>query len=273
MIIKDGPLISVIVPCYNQEMYVCETLISVQKQTYSNFECIIVNDGSMDNSLDQIQKFCKEDSRFIWYDKKNEGVSVARNFGIANSHGEYILPLDADDIIAPEYLEETLSIFLLHPEFKLVYSQTRLFGKISGSFDLPLYDYYRLLHRNHIVCTALFRKADFDRTSGYNPNMKEGLEDWDFWLTFLQPTDLVFRIDKPLFFYRIKSRSRNKDARANFRKLRRQIWQNHRDIYAQNFLDPSLSEEYRLLEESREYQLGKVLLYPIRFILDFLSKI
>lgn len=267
MTIKKEPLVSVIVPCYNQGKYIFEALESVQRQTFPNFECIIINDGSTDDSLEIAQKFCRNDSRFICYDKKNEGVSIARNYGISHSHGIYILPLDADDKIDPKYLDEALSVFRSNPEVKLVYSNTRLFGKINADFDLPPYDYNRLIHRNHIVCTALFRRCDFDKTNGYNPNMREGLEDWDFWLSFLQPSDVVYKIDKFLFLYRKKSKSRNIDARANLRKLRYQIWQNHRDVYAQNFLDPSLSEEYRLLEESREYRLGKVILTPIRKLL------
>ena len=118
---NDKPVVSVIVPCYNQGEYVQETLESVRVQTYPNLECIIVNDGSTDNSLQEVQTFCLKDDRFRCFDKKNEGVSAARNFAISQSRGDFILPLDADDKIAPTYLEEALKIFSEDPSVKLVY--------------------------------------------------------------------------------------------------------------------------------------------------------
>ena len=267
------PVVSVIMPCYNQEKYVREALMSVQGQTFSDFECIVINDGSTDDSLKEIQDFCKEDSRFVYYDKKNEGVSVARNYGIARSHGQYILPLDADDKIAANYLQETIAIMKDHPETKLVYTDTRYFGEMNRHYDLPAYDFELLLCRNHIVCTALYKRADFDKTGGYNPNMDKGYEDWDFWLSFLSPEDKVYQIHQDLFFYRIKRKSRNVNAKTNFSLLRRQIWQNHRELYASHFVDPAKCEEYRLLSCSMEYRLGKVLLYPIRRFLSVINSI
>lgn len=266
-----NPLVSVIVPCYNQEKFVHETLSSVQKQTFSDFECIVVNDGSTDNSLMEIQKFCKKDKRFFFYDKKNEGVSIARNYGIAHSHGKYILPLDADDVIAPEYLQATVDVLNANPHIKLVYTGTRLFGKVNKHYSLPQYNFDLLLCRNHIVCTALYKRSDFDLTKGYNPNMNKGYEDWDFWLSFLSPGDKVYQISRDLFYYRIKKVSRNVNANTNFSALRKQIWQNHRDLFATHFVDPVKCEEYRLLSCSMEYRLGKRLLFPVRKFLSLIK--
>ena len=265
------PLVSIIVPCYNQGRYVRETLESVKNQTFSNFECIIVNDGSTDNSLDEIRIFCETDERFACYDKKNEGVAIARNYAIAHSRGEFILPLDADDKIAPSFLQETIVVIKNDPTIKLVYTGTRYFGEINKHYSLPQYDFELLLCRNHIVCTALFRRSDFVMTGGYNPNMKNGYEDWDFWLSFLSPEDKVYQISQDLFYYRIKKKSRNVNANLNFSVLRKQLWQNHRDLYASHFVDPVKCEEYRLLSNSMEYRLGKMLLYPIRKILSIIS--
>lgn len=268
---NDKPVVSVIVPCYNQGEYVQETLESVRVQTYPNLECIIVNDGSTDNSLQEVQTFCLKDDRFRCFDKKNEGVSAARNFAISHSRGDFILPLDADDKIAPTYLEEALKIFSEDPSVKLVYSGTYLFGAQNKVFDLPEYSYQILLGRNHIVCTAMYRKSDFLKTGGYNKNMVNGWEDWDFWLSLLTRDDKVIRIKKELFYYRIKRTSRTSDANSHFRQLRKQIWDNHRDVYANNFLDPTECEEYRRIKESLEYKLGCKLLNTLRKILRFLK--
>ena len=105
------PVISIIIPCYNSSLYIKETLESVQKQTFQDWECIIVNDGSTDNSLDIIKEYSYKDKRFYYIDKKNEGPAIARNIAIHNSTGEFILPLDSDDIIEPTYTEKAIQHF------------------------------------------------------------------------------------------------------------------------------------------------------------------
>ena len=134
---RKNPLVSVIIPCFNQARYVSETLESVQQQTFTDFECIVVNDGSTDDSLLKIKAFCEDDTRFRYIDKPNEGVSVARNTAIRQSKGKFLLPLDADDKIAPTYLEKTVTYLKQHPEVKLVCTNTRLFGAKNVDYDLP----------------------------------------------------------------------------------------------------------------------------------------
>ena len=161
------PVVSIIVPCFNQGKYILETLESVSKQTFTNFECIVVNDGSTDDSLVKMKSFCEDDTRFHYIDKFNEGVSVARNTAIRQSQGKYILPLDADDMIAETYLEKTVAYIEEHPEVKVVCTNTRLFGAKNTDYDLPEYSYNRIICRNVLVCTALYRRKDFDKTPGY----------------------------------------------------------------------------------------------------------
>lgn len=253
------PLVSVIVPCFNQGKFILETLESVCKQTFTNFECIVVNDGSTDDSLVKMKGFCEDDPRFHYIDKFNEGVSVARNTAIRQSRGKYILPLDADDKIAETYLEKTVGYIEQHPEVKLVCTNTRLFGAKKTDYELPEYEYRREICRNILVCTALFRKKDFEKTTGYNPLMVKGLEDWDFWLSFLKEEDIVHRIDEPLFFYRMKYDSRNRNSFKSYARIRQQIWENHKDIYANYFFNPVESDEYQTLLNSKEYKIGKLL--------------
>ena len=99
------PLISVVVPCYNQAQYLDECLQSVLNQTYQDWECIIVNDGSPDNTEEIAKNWVEKDTRFIYLSKENGGLSSARNAGIEIAKGEWILPLDADDKIGERYLE------------------------------------------------------------------------------------------------------------------------------------------------------------------------
>lgn len=104
-ILTQMPKISVVVPCYNQAQYLDECLQSVLNQTYQDWECIIVNDGSPDNTEDVAKSWAEKDTRFIYLSKENGGLSSARNAGIEIAKGEWILPLDADDKIGERYLE------------------------------------------------------------------------------------------------------------------------------------------------------------------------
>lgn len=102
-IMKKG-LVSVIMPCYNQGCYLSEALESVINQTYSDWECIIIDDGSTDSSEEIAKEYCQKDGRIRYIYQDNAGVIAARNNAIAASSGEYILPLDADDSISTVYL-------------------------------------------------------------------------------------------------------------------------------------------------------------------------
>lgn len=237
-------LVSVIVPAYNQELYIAETLNSIAKQTYSNWECIIVDDGSTDKTADVVKKIIQRDHRFKYIKQQNLGPSAARNAGILHSHGEYILPLDSDDIISPRYIQDALDVFTTNPMTKLVYCKAEYFGDKSGEWKLPNYSYKKLLFLNMIFCSAMYRRIDYDKTRGYNINMKEGLEDWDFWLSFLKKGDIVYRIPKVHFFYRIKEASRNMNAYCcNDIKQRmyKQIFLNHEDKY-RDVINPIYTE-------------------------------
>ena len=202
--------VSIIVTCYNLAKYLYECLESVQKQTYTNWECIIVDDGSTDNTKQVSEFFTKAENRFIYHYQTNQGVACARNAGIALTKGEFILPLDADDKIAPEYLSSVIQTYLEHPEATIVYTDCICFDENkSWIWKLPDYSFRRLLDENLITATALFRRSDFEKSEGYDPLILIR-EDWDLWLSILEPRSKVVKIDKPLFFYRQLNISRNK---------------------------------------------------------------
>ena len=101
----NNDLVSIIIPVYNAEKYLMETLDSVLTQTYSSWECIIVDDGSTDTSKNIALDFCLDDKRFKYYYQTNSGPSVARNNGVEYTQGDHIQFLDADDVLLPERLE------------------------------------------------------------------------------------------------------------------------------------------------------------------------
>lgn len=217
--INDKPLISVIVPCFNQGEFLTETLNSVMGQTYSNWECIIVDDGSEDDTSVVAAEFVEKDRRFSYIKQDNQGPSIARNNGISLSKGTYILPLDSDDIIESTYLEKAIDYFNNHPDTKLIYCRADRFGEEHGEWRLPLYSYDALIRSNCLIVSSVFLKKDFDRVGGYNPQMDIGLEDWELWLELLRPNDKVHRIDEILFHYRVRNGSRTTGAYLDRKSL------------------------------------------------------
>lgn len=271
-------LVSIIVPCYKQADYLPETLESVLAQTYQNWECIIVNDGSPDNTDEVAESFLEKDLRFKYVQQSNMGLSMARNNGIAHSEGYFILPLDGDDIIEPTYLEKAIDWFIHYPETKLVYCKARFFDYINEDWELEDYTYDNLIWRNCIFCSAVFKRMDYDKTNGYNSNMQYGYEDWDFWLTFLNREDKVHRINEVLFLYRIKEESMTTLLHQHhLSQAYLQIFKNHREIYEpfcdRLFLYDHVKEEnnrlntqIQNLRESHAYRLGKYILRPFSII-------
>ena len=115
----ENTLISIIVTCYNQAHCITNTLKSVVAQTYTNLECIIVDDGSMDTSAAVIKEFIKDDTRFTYLFQENQGVSVARNTGFKLASGDFINFLDGDDTFLPNKLNEQIQVFEQNPDIAI----------------------------------------------------------------------------------------------------------------------------------------------------------
>lgn len=270
----NNPVISVVVPCYNQAIYLPETLQSVLEQEFQDWECIIVNDGSSDNTEDIARQWEEKDKRFKYLYKDNGGLSDARNYGIEHASGKYILPLDSDDKIGRLYIYEAIKAFIANSNVKLVYSNLILFGTKDQKLVIPDYRYEDMLTENRIFCSGIFRKEDYLKTNGYNPNMKGGLEDWDFWLSLLIPDDIVVKLSDFHFFYRIKEGSmlRSIDHAKN-EQLLLQLFRNHVPLYLRYFnpIRDHIEADYYKCEvssyqNSAEYKIGKMLLFPFRLL-------
>lgn len=259
--------VSIIVPCYNKGKYLEETLISIINQTCEYWECIIINDGSKDNTEEISLKYCKEDVRFKYIYQENSGVCVARNKAINKAKGLYILCLDADDIISNNFLEKTVFYLDNDDTIKVVSTKVITFGFKKEVINLPKFSLETLVGRNIFCNTSLFRKEDFIRVGGYNVNMSKGLEDWDFWISILEKGGTAVYENQAILFYRILPKSRNNSIKEKeYRKLKKQIWENHKELYSSYYLDPALDDCYLKIYLSREYRLGKILLAPFNYI-------
>lgn len=278
------PIVSVIVPCYNQAQYLSESLDSVISQTYPYWECIIINDGSPDNTEGIALNYCSIDQRFRYLKKLNGGLADARNAGIAISTGEYILPLDADDKISPIYLEKAITVLDARKEVKVIFGNGKYFGNKNDKMelwyfrdDIVEYDVSYFLTSNFIYCTSLFRRSDYNKTGGYNTNMKYGWEDWDFWLSLLETGGLAYKLLDVFFYYRFNANSMVQSLTDEKKAyLYNQLYQNHKELYNGVFGSPiqldmqnlDLKRQLHLLTNSGSFKLANKLsaLNPLKWI-------
>lgn len=228
---EEYPIISVVVACYNQGVYLPDALNSLMEQSFQNWEGIIVNDGSTDDTEKVALDYVGRDKRFKYVCQENGGVSKARNVGAAHALGTYILPLDADDKLETTYIEKALSYFACHPETSLVYCQWEFFGEATDYNKVAYKGYAQLLVNNEIFCSSVFRKSDMLRIGGFDEQMHIGFEDWEFYIRLLDEHSVVYQIQEPLFFYRIKTASRNVTADKKFAEIETYIYQKHIERY------------------------------------------
>jgi glycosyltransferase involved in cell wall biosynthesis/lipopolysaccharide biosynthesis protein len=236
---KSHPLVSVIVPCYNQAHYLSGALGSVMSQTYLHWECIIVNDGSPDNTESVASEWMAKDARFKYVHKPNGGLSSARNAGIQQAQGEYILPLDADDRLGENYIEVCLQSLLTDTNCKISYGQGIYFGIVDAKWELPEYDFKHILVDNMIFCTALFSRKDWELNHGYDENLVHGHEDWEFWINLLKRGGRAVQNQECTFYYRVKEKSMYKSLAEDIQKLvssHEYIWSKHKELYVSSEL-------------------------------------
>ena len=278
-------LISIIVPCYNQAHFLNDTLQSVLNQTYTNWECIIVNDGSPDNTEEVALEWCK-DFRFRYLYKENGGLPSARNTGIKISKGEYILALDSDDILHEDYLlklvpvldaDETLAIVSSYREF-FVDNKRNIVYKYEASGST----YRDLMFENVLMPSSLYRKKCWKEVGGYDEKMIKGFEDWEFWISILKHGWKYRFVEEYLFYYRKSKSSMLIDTLHNHRISNMEyVFEKHRDIYIKDFDNTKsymffLINLYRNTElkikSSIEYKIARIIAKPFKVLRNIKDK-
>lgn len=264
-----SPKVTIIVPCYNQAEYLNESLQSVLDQIFIDWECIIVNDGSFDNTEEIALNWCRKDNRFIYFKKENGGLSAARNSGIQKAIGEFILPLDADDKISKDYVKLAVASFINNDTLKLVYCKAEKFGDEDGLWDLPKFTFYNLSRKNMIFPAAMYRKSDWQEVGGYDFKMTFGWEDWEFWIALLKNGGGVKQLEIVGFYYRIKSDSMLKRINQEKSKyLFEYLSVKHADFFVKQFGSFN-SLEHAIINMKRENDLK---LKSEKFVIDVFCK-
>lgn len=281
---SNNPKVSVVIPCYNDENYIQEAVQSVLDQTLQDFEIIIVDDGSNDATKKVLAKIKNEKLRLIT--QKNQGLSAARNNGIKAAKALYILVLDGDDTVDAFFLEKAV----------VVLDENQALGAVSSYCNLFIKN-HQVVHKhlpkgggiadflfdNNSVSFALIRKKCWEQIGGYDEQMKNGFEDWEFWIALTKRGWGIFVIPEYLFNYRQKKKSMSKDSKMNFREANlNYIYKKHQDEYQQHF-DETIDYLTNLVQRNKknelkyknsiDFKIGRFLLFPFRLVRRLFKKL
>lgn len=231
------PLVSIIIPVFNAERYLEETLSSISAIPYPNVEVILVNDGSTDNSLQIATGYTEKNNHARLINQPNQGVSAARNTGITHAKGKYILPFDSDDILCENYVGEAVRVLENDADVKVVCSKAEYFGDKTGPWDLPEFSLFALAHRNLLPVCCMYRKADWEKVGGYCTDFP-GREDWDFWINLLKNGGNVVKLPLVGFKYRMHTTSKRNRTRKYKRLIFTRLNERHPEFFKKQINGP-----------------------------------
>ncbi|WP_395053946.1 glycosyltransferase family 2 protein [Flavobacterium sp.] len=240
------PYFSVIIPLYNKENFIKNTIKSVLNQSFTDFELIIVNDCSTDRSLNIVSKFI--DERLKIFSKKNEGVAIARNFGIENSKGDFICFLDADDIWKVDYLKIMNFYSIKFPELKVfscaieIETNTTLFKpnySIKKTNDYEIVDFFNASNEECVLWTSsiVINKNVFQKIGTFDIKINKG-EDTELWIRIGLNYSILFIWEVlSTYKYDLKSISRNSNYYFEDYVFKKYIEEEKRNPALKKYLD------------------------------------
>lgn len=272
---KNALLISIIIPCYNDAQYIEQAVDSALNQTYPYKEVIVVDDGSNLETKAVLKKLETKITKLIT--QENKGQSTARNVGIKEAKGNYILVLDSDDFFEPTFCEKAIPVFLENKAVKLVTCEANLLHT-NGSIEI-----YKpkggtisnFMYYNDALGTSLFKKEDWQNCGGYDESMRKGFEDWEFFIRLLKNGGNTEVIHEPLYNYRKRNDSTTSKANTIKYDLKYYIYLKHKDLYIadyENFVTKLLDISLQIEKQKEkiytkpEFKIGRIILSPLRFI-------
>jgi glycosyltransferase involved in cell wall biosynthesis len=198
--------VSIVITCYNLGEYLEEAIQSALDQTYPNVEVLVVDDGSTDQRTIEVLDRLQSHPRLRILRTPNQGVARARNLGFSEARGEYILPLDADDRIKPEYVARAAEVLDRQPLVGFVGCHYRIFGEREGTCTPDDYRLPNLLVENVVPIASVIRRSCWEEVGGYCPELNS-IEDWDLWIGILGRDHAGFVLPEILFEYRVRPHS------------------------------------------------------------------
>ena len=273
------PKVSVIIPCYNQGHYLDKAVDSILNQTFQDFEIIVINDGSTDEStIEKLRHYDRPKTTVMH--TSNQGLPNARNNGIRNTDSDYLLPLDADDYMGTTFLEKAVPILDSRNDVGVVTCGMQCFG-MSGKRHLPKGGGVKnFLSHNNACVASLFRRVCWKEAGGYNEDLRQGYQDWNLWIDITKRDWLVHVIPEYLYFYRRKPGSMVTKSNLIRPDLVKQIVNIHRDLFEQHVDEVVYEKEKKILElkqaqkilqNSLQYKIGGWISAPYRAIRTLLQ--
>ena len=227
---QHHPAVSVVVPCFNGGRFLDALMASLARQTFRDFEIVIVDDGSTD--LGTLRKLSELKSRARVIHQKNGGLSAARNSGFRFAHADLVLPLDCDDMIEPPFLAEAVELMRNAPaDVAAVFCHMRLAGAARGLLERH-FNRFDLLFTNTLPSGLLLSKASWAAVGGYDESMRDGYEDWEFHLRLMCAGYRAIELPKPYYVYSMADEGMllGRASRLHGR-LWRAIRSKHADLY------------------------------------------
>lgn len=260
------PLVSIIIPYFNAGETIHETMESVFAQSYQNYDVWIINDGSTDPSSLEALKQYGNDPRVTILHQENAGPSVARNYAIEKSLAEFIVPLDADDLIELNTIPEALEVFSKDHNIGVVYGDIQYFGERSDLRIQETFDIKKQLVYNQIAMCSVIKIEVFNDIGFFDVELsKPGLEDWEFFIRAGASNWKLEHVTSVHFKVRSDKESRTYQvANSNIDSIRSYIYKKHSDLIFKEYL--KLFYYKKMLLETPDYRLGKLFLSPYRLI-------
>jgi glycosyltransferase involved in cell wall biosynthesis len=201
--LTDDPKVSVVIPLFNQGHYLEEALVSVVNQTYANWEVCIINDGSTDDSLEVARKLVQkiDDPRIRLLSQENRGKGGTRNRGIRETDGKYIVTLDSDDMIAPDYFSVAVELMEKNPRAAWVTPKTLVFGKDNHVAWKDPFEFAQSIIKSPSPSSSILRRTAIEEAGLYREDLTNR-EDAEIWLTLIENGWISITTDVPLFVYR-----------------------------------------------------------------------
>lgn len=196
------PLVSIVVPCYNCEKTVLETLNTIENQTYPHKEIILVDDGSSDNTKRILENYVTTADQYFLFHQSNKGQASARNVGLSHAKGEYVVFVDSDDKIHPDFLREFIQVLQEDSEVNMVYSEMQTFDRENKLYNLREFKLSEFLISNCIPVFCMVRTKHIQSIGGFDENMDNN-EDWECWIRLYRKySGKAIKINKVLYYYR-----------------------------------------------------------------------
>ncbi|HAR64910.1 MAG TPA: hypothetical protein DCR55_01660 [Lentisphaeria bacterium] len=263
--------VTAVIPCYNHGQYVDKAVTSIRAQGLDDIEIFIVDDGSTaPETISILDAYPSEKATVLR--KQNGHLSSARNYGAERATGEYILGLDADDFYAPTFLKQAVEILDTRPEVGAVTSFTQNFGIRTDRHERKkggtVTDF---LTANPCNASCLYRKACWEDAGGFDETMKEGYEDWNFWLAVTTKGWAIHSIPDYLLHYYVAAQSMVVDSDKKRPALMKRLVENNPEAYRNHMAQVVYDEERKIqdLEQrlnevrgSLAYRVGRCLTQP-----------